>query len=661
MSPGLWLLVALGAVALAGWAYGTREERVAGRTGPAAVRAVAVFLILGGLALPALRDSGVGMPERVVLLDISRSMTLPVRAGEAGGATRFDSALALLPALAPDRIYLFGVRPIPARLDSLPALGATHDASRLEPALQAARLGGADSVWVLTDGELTDRGAARETAAGLSLGVRELRVAAAEPRVALAALRVPERARAGDTVRATLEFHAGGGPAGGGSAGGGSAGGGEVPDSVSFQLEREGTVVATVRAPRPAPGRTGRAQLTFVPRDEGAGPVWRRYEAVLVDPPDPFGVSGRTGAWIEVSESSAGAVLVSLAPDWEARFLVPALDRLVLGGARGYLRLADDRFLEMGAGPRVVEASRVREAARGARLLAVQAAPDELPPWLAGALRTHARTLFLTGGPGDVPGVEARVTGPLPGEWYPAGPVPASPSAALLAEADLDILPPVRELYAVEPAGRWSVINASRNRRGEGRPLLTAGEDGTRRWALSAAADWWRWSLRGDEPRRVYEGVFSGIVGWLVEDAAPRLASLLRTPAPGEPPVWRIRPGSSDLTIVLRDETDAEAWSASVADPPAEVVGPGLPAGRYEVLVTATGPEGPVELRRPVDVEPDPGEFLPAPPSEPMVIAAQPSSRATVEVRSPRPVWPFLLAVLLLCGEWVWRHRIGLR
>lgn len=651
MSPGLWLLVALGAVALAGWAYGTREERVAGRTGPAAVRAAALFLILGALALPALRGGGVGAPERVVLLDISRSMTLPVRAGEPGGATRLDSALALLPALAPDRIYLFGDRPVPARLDSLDTLGASHDASRLEPALQAARLGGADSVWVLTDGELTDRDAAREAAAGLGLGVRELRVAAIEPRVALAALRAPERARAGDTVRATLEFHAGGG----------SGDGGGLPDSVSFQLEREGTVVATVRAPRPAAGRTGRAEITFVPREEGAQPAWRRYEAVLVDPPDPFGVSDRTGAWIEVSESSAGAVLVSLAPDWEARFIVPALDRLVLGGARGYLRLADDRFLEMGAGPRIVEASRVREAVRGARLLAVHASPDDLPPWLAGALRTHARTLFFAGGPGDVPGVGARVTGPLPGEWYPAGPVPASPSAALLAEADLDLLPPVRELYAVEPAGRWSVINASRNRRGEGRPLLTAGEDGTRRWALSAASDWWRWSLRGNEPRRVYEGVFSGIVGWLVEDATPRLASLARTPAPGEPQVWRIRPGSSDLKVQLLDGTGAEVWSDSVADPPAELVGPGLPPGRYDVIVTATGPEGSVELRRPVDVEPDPREFLPGPPSEPLAIGAQPSPRAPVEVRSPRPVWPFLLAVLLLCGEWVWRHRIGLR
>lgn len=652
MTPALWVLAALGALAIAAWAYGTREERVAGRSGPAAVRAVAVFLVLGGLALPSLRGGGVGSPGRVVLIDGSRSMMLPVRAGDPSARSRLDSALALLPSLSPDRVYLFGDAPVPMRPDSLAALGtglvAEQDASLLEPALQAARLGGADSVWVLTDGDIQDRVAAAEAARGLGLGVREIRVAVPAARVGLAGLRAPERARAGDTIRVTLEFRAGGG-------------GEALPDSVSLQLEREGDILASARAPRPAPGRTGRAELAFVPRDEGAGPAWRRYEAALADPVDPFGVSGRIGAWIEVSDAAAGAVLISTVPDWEARFLVPALDRLVLGGAQGYLQLADGRFLEMGPAPRIVEASRVRAAAGGSRLLAVQAAPAEVPPWLADALATHARTLFFAEGAGDVPGVGARMTGPLPGEWYAGGPVPASPSSALLAEAALDVLPPVRELYAVEPPGRWSVINASRNRRGEGRPLLTAGETGSRRWALAAASDWWRWALRGGEPRRVYEGVFSGIVGWLVEDATPRVASLIRSPAVGRPPVWRIRPGTADLSIRLLDAEGAEVWSDSAADPPPELVGPVLPAGRFEAVVTATGPDGPVELRRPLDVVADPAELLPGPVADPLLVEARTAPRPPMDARAPRPVWPFALAVLLLCGEWAWRHRIGLR
>ena len=651
MTPGLWVLVALGAIAVAGWAYGAREERVSGRLGPAAVRAVAVFLILAGLALPALRGGAGGVPTRVVLLDASRSMMLPARAGTPG-PSRLDSALALLPALAPDLLYLFGDAPVPVPPDSQSGLVAAHEASRLEPALQAARLGGADSVWVLTDGDVSDRAAAIETAAGLGLGVREIRVALPPARVGLAELRMPERARVGDTVRVAVEFRSGGQ--------GGTEGGGES-DSVTVQLEREGEVVAAVRAPGPAPGRAGRAELALIPRDEDGEPGWRRYEAVIAAPADPLGVAGRLGAWVEVSEASAGAVLVSTVPDWEARFLVPALDRLVLGGARGYLGLADGRYLEMGGTPRIVDASRVRAAVDGARMLVLQAAPDEMPTWLTRAFEAHPRTLFLGEGAGDVPGMGVRMTGPLPGEWYPSGPVPASPSSALLADADLDLMPPVRELYAVEPPGRWAVLNASRNRRGEGRPLLTAGERGARRWALAAASDWWRWALRGGDPRRVYEGVFSGIVGWLAEDATPRLASLVRSPAVGQPVVWRIRPGSSDLSLRLFDDAGVEVWSDSAADPPSEVIGPGLPPGIFEAVVMATGPDGPVELRRPIEVTPDPAELLPRPVADPLDIDTRPAPRPPMDVRPPRPVWPFLLAVLLLCGEWIWRHRIGLR
>ena len=652
MTPGLLVLVACAAVAIVGWAYGAREERVAGRIGPAALRAGAVFLILGGLALPALRGGAAEVPERVVLLDASRSMTLPVRAGggsdAAGGGSvpsRLDSALALLPSLAPDRAYLFGDNPVPARPDSLEGLVAGHDASRLEPALRAVRLGGADSVWVVTDGDVDDRAAAVETAEALGLGVREIRVADQTPRVGLAEVRMPERARAGDTVRVALAFR---------------AGAGATPDSVSLRLERDGDVVASIRVPRPAARRTGRAELAFVPREDG-GPGWRRYEAVVTEPADPFGVSDRLGAWVEVSEAAAGAIIVSTVPDWEARFLVPALDRLVLGGARGYLRLTDGRFLEMGAAPRIVEAPGVRVAVEGSRLLVVQATPEELPAWLAEALEAHPRTLFLAAGAGDVPGTGSRLTGPLPGEWYPSGPVPASPASALLAEADLDLLPPVRELYAVEPPGRWSAINANRNRRGEGRPLLTAAEAGGRRWAVAAASDWWRWALRGGDPRRVYEGVFSGVVGWLTEDATPRLVSLVRSPAVGQPPVWSIRPGSADVRIRLFDETGAEVWGDSAAAPPPEVIGPALPPGLFEAVVTATGPDGPVALRRPIEVATNPAEYLPGPVADPLAIAARAVARSPMDVRPPRPVWPFLLAVCLLCAEWVWRHRIGLR
>ncbi|MCG8466877.1 MAG: hypothetical protein MJB57_01515 [Gemmatimonadetes bacterium] len=646
MSALVWGLFALLAMALAAWAYIGREERVPGRAGPAILRALAVFLVLGGLSLPALRGGTVGAPTRVALLDVSRSMALP--ADPTDDRARLDSARTLLAGFAPERVYLFGDGPQPTALDSVETVPAEGQASRLAPALEAARLGGADSVWVFTDGDLTDRTEAIATAERLGLGVREIRTSTQVSRVGVAGLLAPERARSGDTLRVTVELGAGGGPA-------------ALPDSVTVELRRDDQVVARTVTPRPTPGRIGRAEIAFVPDNPSDEPAWQRFEAVITDPVDPLGASDRAATWIEVSESAGGAILISTEPDWEARFLVPALDRLVLGGARGYLRLADGRFLEMSERPRVVDEARTRRALAGTRLLVVQGPLGTLPGWVAAALRSHSRTLVLAKGPGEIPGIGARLTGPLPGEWYAMPPIPASPASPLIADEELDPLPPVRDLYAIEPPGRWTVITANRNRRGEARPLMTAGERGDRRWAVSAASEWWRWALRGEGPRRVYEAAFSGVVGWLVEGATPRLAGLVDRPGVGRPPAWRIRPGVTDLSITIVDGAGSEVWARTWSEPPPRVVGPQLGVGRYEARVMATGPDGAVEVVRPLEVAADARELLAGPAVDPIALVAAATERPEVEVRVPRPVWPFALAVALLCAEWVWRHRIGLR
>lgn len=646
MSPLLWLLAAGVAVVLVGWAYGGREERVEGRLGPAVLRAVALFLVFGGLALPALRGGAVRPPERVVLIDLSRSMALPVRADASDAPRRIDSALVELGRLEPDRVYGFGAQPIPLPLDSLDRLTPDAGNSRLRPALEAARLGGADSVWVLSDGAWDDRSEAADAARGLGLGVREIRLGERVARVGLAAARAPDRARAGDTVRVTAELRAAGVTAG---------------DSVTVDLRVDSALVARARVEPPGPGRSASVELAFVPDDPGEGSAWRRYEVSLEEGADPYRASDRLAGWIEVSESATGAVLVSTVADWEARFLLPALERLVLGGARGFVRLGDARWLELSSRPRVVEEELVGRSLRGARLLVVQAAPGDMPGWLGDALAAHPRTLVLARGPGTIPGIGVRVSGPIPGEWYAMPPIPASPAAALLTDVELEPLPPVRELYAVEPGGRWTVLNAYRNRRGEARPLLVAGERDETRWAVSTAAEWWRWALRGGEHRRVYDGMLSGLVGWLVEDATSEPVALAGSPAPGRALEWRIRPGTTGLSVRVTDAAGAEVWSDSVEEPVARLGGPVLSPGEYDVAIAARGPDGPFDLERPLEIAPDPEELLPRPDAPPLEIPALVQERPPVESRTPRPIWPFVLAVALLCVEWVWRHRIGLR
>lgn len=681
MTAVLWIVAAVAAAALTAWAYAWREERVAGRTGPGVLRGLALFLILTGLWLPPIGDDAPGVASAVLLLDVSRSMSLSARASAAGaaGVTRFDSALTVAARLRADRVVLFGDAPVSVPLDTLSTLTPSAERSRLTPALEAAQLGGADSVWVVTDGGWDDRGQALRTAERLGLGLRELRVAETVRRLGIAAVLAPERARTGDTLRIEVEVQAGGPSAfadGAGFAADSDQGSETSPeagpdagptvdsppaarDTVRLELRLDGAPRAVASVPVPSPGRSVRAELSLVPAEPPGEVAWRRYEIVLLNDADPYGVADADVVWIEVSEASSGAVLVSTDPDWEARFLLPVLDRLVLGGVRGFLRLTDGRYLEMGARPRIIEETgAIRSTIRGARLLVVQANPNAVPEWLEDALRSHPRKMVLPRGQGSLPGMGVVVSGPLPGEWYPTPPIPPSPAASLLADAELEELPPLREVYGVDLLARWTVLNASRGRRGEARPLLVAHERGSERWALTTGAEWWRWAFRDGPPRRVYEGVVSGLVGWLVEDVAPRPVSLASR---GRRLAWRVRPSVRDLRIEVAVAGGDTVWSNEWTEPPEDIPGPTLGEGLHRIFVSGRAPDGTFRSERPIEIGPDRRELVPRALPEPAAIAASPVERTRSDARSRRPVWPFGLAILLLCGEWIWRHLIGLR
>jgi hypothetical protein len=668
MTVALWIAAAAAAAGLSAWAYVWREERVVGRTGPGVLRGLVLFLILAGLWLPTLRSDAPDTATRIVLLDVSRSMSLPVRPtdGAEAGVTRFDSALTVAASLDAERLHLFGDVPASVPVDTLSVAVPDAERSRLTPALEAAQLGGADSVWVVTDGEWDDRAEALRTAVRLGLGVRELRVAETVPRLGIAAVLAPERARAGDTVRVEVDVRAGGPEitrtvAADPAADSGADPGAESVDSVRLELRLGGVPRAFATVPVPSAGRSVRAELALVPTEPPDESAWRRYEIALLDGVDPYGAADTDAIWMEVSEASSGAVLISTDPDWEARFLLPGLDRLVLGGVRGFLRLTDGRYLEMGPRPRLIDdVGRIQRAIRGARLLVVQTDLSAVPGWLESALLSHPRKLVLPRGQGSLPGTGLVVSGPLPGEWYPMPPVPPSPAASLLADTELDRLPPLREVYGVDLGTRWTILNANRSRRGEARPLLVAHERGSERWALATGAEWWRWAFRGGAPRRVYEGILSGLVGWLVEDVAPRPVSL-SIPSRARRLAWRVRPSVRDLRIdVLTTEGDT-VWSDEWAEPPEDVAGPTLEAGLHRIFVSGRAPDGTFRTERPIEVGPDRRELVPRAVPEPAVLAAAPVERVRSDARSRRPLWPFVLAMLLLCGEWIWRHRIGLR
>ncbi|MDH3298670.1 MAG: hypothetical protein OEM96_10390, partial [Gemmatimonadota bacterium] len=164
------LLAALGSALLAAWAYGRLEEPVRGRVGPGVLRGISLFLVLAGWFLPSL-PFGRAQPSRThaLLLDRSLSMSLPA---VPGGSSRSDSASTWARTQAAEFSLGFGDSvAVESRGGAIEPSGRY---SRVLPALEAARAAGADSVTLVTDGELDDREPARAAARRLGLAVREV-------------------------------------------------------------------------------------------------------------------------------------------------------------------------------------------------------------------------------------------------------------------------------------------------------------------------------------------------------------------------------------------------------------------------------------------------------------------------------------------------------
>jgi hypothetical protein len=394
-----WLIgSAIAAGATAWFRYGRREEAVPGRTGPAILFALALFLVLAGFVLPSLRTSPPPPTPTVAVLDISASMDLP---GFPGGQSRLDSGRAAVQRLSPDRIVTFSTSvsdPIaPTGLDSVIGV-AGRTGSRLAPALRVARAAGADSVVVFTDGELEDREDARREAERLGLRVREYRTASPVSRTTVRGVSAPGRVSADDTISFAIEISTQV-----------SSGTSTDADSVTVTVEGPQGTKATVRVGRPSPGRSRIAEVRLPAPEVSEVSAWRQFGVSLDPGADPLAAGQTRSVWLEISRGRTGVVLVSVDPDWEPRQLLPVLERASAGGARAFLRIRPDHWVKAGTVPEPVAESRVRAEASDSDLLVVQAGLSDLPPWLRDLAGRHSRVLFLARGSGNLPGSEIAV------------------------------------------------------------------------------------------------------------------------------------------------------------------------------------------------------------------------------------------------------------
>lgn len=614
-----WIIASLLGLAVAWLAYGrARAPFSPANLGLALLRAVAVAFV-AALALGA--PLGPPSPAPPILaLDASASLR---RTHDSTNARTRLRAFAndVMQREGADQVITFGDS---LREGDAALIGdATWNDSRstLRTVVDRAAALGRPLV-IVTDGEVDDVAAFDEAPAGSRVAIDTL---GEREDAAIAELTVTASGAAGDTMPIDIVVVAGGG---------GSPGG-------QLRLLADGTVTTTTTFPALEAYATTRVtSRLMLPRAQRMVLL----QAVLAATSDHEVRNDTLGTFIEVSDRPP-VVFVSTAPDLDVRAVLGVLRGALDLPVRSYLRIAPQLWREEGSLAAVSEAD-VRTRAQSAGLVIVHGDTA----W--GGVHASARGARALWSPAPPPPAARAGEIQRDAEWYPSS-APMSPLAAALSGLPWDTLPPFR--LAGPAQGDFAILEARLAR--SGTPVAAvAGRDrnGTRTVVVSGTG-YAGWSLRGGRPAEAFTALWGAIFDWLAaargdERAARPVVAQLRA---GEPVRWRRGGADSVVSVVLtrRGTVGADTITLRFAAGGMEAVSPSLEQGVYDVQTSGGTSMMVVNASR---------ELLPRQPT----LRADARIAGTVTNDAPSLAdrgWPFVLALLLLCAEWVGRRFAGLR
>lgn len=494
------------------------------------------------------------------------------------------------------------------------AQAAIDGASRVGPAVdRAVALG--RPLHVITDGQLDDP----EALDGLPSGSSVEAIAAPDTAdVALRAIDAPRTATPGDSIEIRALVTSGARPLAGAR--------------IALRLS-DGAVLASapLEPLTPWSEREWRVRVQLPDRRDAV-----TIRAIVTATGDAYRRNDTLATVIEL-RTSPSAVLVSTAPDQDARFAL-ALMRGALGvGVRGYLRVAPAIWREEGTLARVEERM-VRDAIARAPIVVL-----------------HGDTA-LFGPPRVVTrGALALVPPPVEddGEYF-TDRVGASPVAPALSGVPWDSLPPIA--VGTPPIGAsWNALMARRGRRFDERVVI-AGYDTPRRVVVMPVRGLWRWQFRGGRTADAFAAVWGGVFDWLAAERVDERVVAVESPwiREGEPVVW-VRGTTPDSVIQVRARREGDANDTTITvhfgGGSTRVASPPLRAGVW----TAMAGGGMIGFA--VNAS---AEWIPRRPVSSRPLVAGPA------VKGSRPTlrtgwWWYALLVGLLCVEWWMRRRVGLR
>jgi hypothetical protein len=533
LTPFLILLGA-GAVAFSAFLYVRREPAVRGRLVLLGLRVLAlatVVLLLLDVGMPGdgPEQSGEGQGAWV-LVDPDLSLSIP----DGTEGTLWDRVVAEAAVQTSAGARLAVALPRGGGLEGIEAealltRAPSHPPGDVVDAVLRLGEGGADSVTVFSSLRWTLQ-ALEALDAESPLPVRVRRFGERVRNFGVAELELPTRARAGEEIAGRVAVF---------------AEGAELGDSVQVELRANGALVQTVTLPLLTAGIESSATLLLPPAAD-TGLV--RYTARARLEGDVFPDDDVRARWVSVGTEDGGIVLVSLAPDFEPRTLLPVLEAVTGMPGEGYLALADGRFLPLVAGPdpaRPISADIARARVPEAELLVVHGMGAGAPDWLAEAVNSHPRVLHLSRGPEDAQLSGLAGSQVLPGEWAVVPEVPASPISPFLSGLTLTGLPPLSDLHTFTASAQAAPTTVALSARtvggGDPVPVIVLLEADAGRRAVVLAGGFSRWASRDGEPRRAYRSLWGGVAQWLLSgtrsaDAEARPREILQPR--GEPVLW---------------------------------------------------------------------------------------------------------------------------
>jgi hypothetical protein len=498
-------------------------------------------------------------------------------------------------------------------------------ATRVRPAVdRAASMG--RSLVLVTDGEVDDADALAEAPPGS----RVIRLPGALRRdVAVADVQVPVSVTGGDTVTASVTLTAGA----------------IAADNGTLSLRVDGIEAATATIPPLAPFASTRLTIPFVTT---RGDRIALVQAVAEMASDAEGRNDTLTVAMEVGDRPS-AVFVSTSPDIDVREVLTVLRGALDVPTRAYLRVAPGVWRVEGSLAPVSEAE-VKARAATAGMLIVHGDTS----WRAqsGPKTAAARALWVPAPPTQIAraGELTRTA-----EWY-ATAAPPSPLMAALAALPYDSLPPVT-LAGAATAGD-PVLTVRLGKQGPAQPAIAAREANGTRTVLISGSGYAGWALRGGRSREAFTALWGAIFDWVSAGrgdtrAARPVAGVLRA---GDPVTWRR--GGTDSVVSVRLAARGAAAKAVAGDSLVlrfgaryEALSAALPVGVYDAQA-AGGPS--------VLVVNASREWVPRAPA----VVTGPLARGSSGTDAPRLAdagWPFILALLLLCAEWLARRTSGQR